>query len=127
MGRQLLLPDMMPTVGGLLPLDNSPHRSMPDHRSRGKQAVAAPQQQAVGALKLLSSRSERAAQRQPVCSDLVLFVGSWLAVHEDVHMLCGGHTEHVLIGMQLMLGTWPANRTAESALLGLPLWQTTWS
>ena len=40
-------------------------------------------------------------------------------------MLCSGHTEHVLVGMQLMLRTWPADRTEESALLGLPLWQTT--
>ena len=42
-------------------------------------------------------------------------------------MLCGCHAEHILIGMQLMLGTWPAHRTAKSRLLGLPLWQTTWS
>ena len=94
---------------------------MPDLWWRGKQAAEAPEQQAVGELEPLSS----GRQRQPVCTNLVLPVGSWLVVHQNIHMLCGGHAEHILIGMQLMLGTWPANRTAESALLGLPLWQTT--
>ena len=42
-------------------------------------------------------------------------------------MLCGGHAEHVLVGVQLVLGTRPAHHTAKSALLGLPLWQTTCS
>ena len=45
MGRQLLLPDMMPAVGGLLPRDSSPCRSMPNHWCRGKRP-----------LKLLSNR-----------------------------------------------------------------------